>query len=78
MSVRDARGRTWRVKWGDEVTSESFAVSVVWAASYHVEAAYYVAEGRIEGAKDLTRARVRPRGLLIQQRAFRVGRRGRA
>lgn len=57
MSVRDARGRTWRVKWGDEVKSESFAVRLVWAAGYHVEAAYYVAEGRIEGAKELGRAR---------------------
>ena len=57
MSVRDARGRKWRVKWGDEVKSESFAVRVVWAAGYHAEAAYYVAEGRIEGAKELTRAR---------------------
>jgi hypothetical protein len=57
MSVRDARGRTWRVKWGDEVKSESFVVRLVWAAGYHAEAAYYVAEGRIEGAEGLTRAR---------------------
>jgi hypothetical protein len=57
VSVRDARGRVWRVKWGDEVRSETFAVRVVWAAGYHAEAAYFVARGRIEGAKELTRAR---------------------
>ena len=56
VSVRDARGRRWRVKWGDEVRSESFAVRFVWAAGYHAEVAYFVARGRIEGAKGLTRA----------------------
>ncbi len=57
MSVRDARGRTWRVKWGDEVRSETFSSRLAWAAGYHVEKNYFVASGRIEGAKDLTRAR---------------------
>jgi hypothetical protein len=57
MSVRDARGRTWRVKWGDEVRSETFSSRVAWAAGYHVEHNYFVAEGRIDGTKDLTRAR---------------------
>ena len=57
MTVRDARGLRWRVKWGDEVKSETFAVRLAWAAGYHAEAAYYVAEGRIEGATDLGRAR---------------------
>jgi hypothetical protein len=57
LSVRDARGRVWRVKWGDEVRSESFAVRMVWAAGYYVESAYFVPEGEIEGAVELTRAR---------------------
>jgi hypothetical protein len=56
LSARDARGRTWRVKWGDEVRSETFAVRVAWAAGYHVEAAYFVPEGEIEGATGLGRA----------------------
>ena len=56
MSVRDARGRVWRIKWGDEVQSETFASRVAWAAGYHVEQNYYLAEGRIEGAQGLTRA----------------------
>ena len=57
LSVRDARGRTWRVKWGDEVRSETFCVRVAWAAGYHAEHAYFVAAGEIEGATELGRAR---------------------
>ncbi len=57
LSVKDARGRTWRVKWGDEVRSESFAVRLVWAAGYHAEITHFIAEGRIEGVKELGRAK---------------------
>ena len=57
MSVRDAKGRVWRVKWGDEVKSETFCVRLAWAVGYHVETAYYVAEGHIDGAENLGRAR---------------------
>ena len=57
MSVHDARSLRWRVKWGDEVKSETFATRLAWAAGYHVEAAYYVAEGHIHGAENLGRAR---------------------
>jgi hypothetical protein len=57
LSVKDARGRTWRVKWGDEVRSETFAVRLIWAAGYHAETTHFIAEGRIEGVKELGRAR---------------------
>ncbi|HKP71349.1 MAG TPA: hypothetical protein VJT82_00330 [Pyrinomonadaceae bacterium] len=57
LSVRDARGRVWRVKWGDEVQSETFATRLAWAAGYFVEVAYFVPAGHIEGATELTRAR---------------------
>ncbi|HEV7905307.1 MAG TPA: hypothetical protein VGO96_15810 [Pyrinomonadaceae bacterium] len=57
LSVVDARGRTWRVKWGDEVKSETFATRLAWAAGYFVERAHYVAAGVIEGEYELTRAR---------------------
>jgi hypothetical protein len=56
VSVRDARGRKWRVKWGDEVNSETLATRLAWAAGYFVEINYYVGAGRIEGARDLQRA----------------------
>jgi hypothetical protein len=47
VSVRDGRGRRWRIKWGNEVQSENFAVRLVWACGYHAETTYYVAAGTI-------------------------------
>ena len=57
VSVRDARGRSWRIKWGDEVHTETFASRVAWAAGYFVEVNYFVPGGRIDGAETLQRAR---------------------
>ena len=56
VSVRDARGRAWRVKWGNEVHTETFAARLAWAAGYFVEVNYFVPSGRIEGAGTLQRA----------------------
>lgn len=56
VSVRDARNRTWRIKWGDEVQVETLATRLAWAAGYFVETTYFVAEGRVEGVHDLKRA----------------------
>lgn len=56
LSVRDSRGRTWRVKWGDEVRSETFAVRIAWAAGYFAETTHFVPEGRIENLPALNRA----------------------
>jgi hypothetical protein len=57
VSVRDAHGRRWRVKWGDEVRAESFAVRVAQACGYFAPPTYFVPGGRIEGANDLQRSR---------------------
>ena len=57
VSVRDARGRTWRVKWGEEVHTETFAARLAWAAGYFVEVNYFVPGGSIEQADGLQRAR---------------------
>jgi hypothetical protein len=56
VSVRDARGRAWRVKWGDEVQVEALATRLAWAAGYFVETTYYVGEGRVDGVRELQRA----------------------
>jgi hypothetical protein len=56
VSVRDARGLEWRVKWGDEVNSETLATRLAWAAGYFAETTYYVDSGRIEDVGDLQRA----------------------
>ena len=58
LSVRDARDRRWRVKWGDEVNSETFAVRIAWACGYFAETTHYIARGTIGGARDLQRAAV--------------------
>lgn len=57
VSVRDARDRLWRVKWGSEVRSENFAIRLAWACGYFAETTYFVAEGTIAGASGLQRAR---------------------
>src|SRR6476620_3061275 len=48
VSVRDAADRRWRVKWGNEVRSENFAVRLVWACGYFAETTYFVEDGAIE------------------------------
>jgi hypothetical protein len=65
VSVTDARGRRWRVKWGDEVRSEAFAVRLVWACGYFAEVTYFVPSGLIDGACDLGRAAAH-----LENRAF--------
>jgi hypothetical protein len=56
VSVSDARRRRWRVKWGNEVRAENFAVRLVWACGYHAETTYFIATGAIAGAHGLQRA----------------------
>jgi hypothetical protein len=72
LSVRDARGRRWRAKWGPEARVETFAVRFAWACGYFAEITHLVASGRIEGAPD-TRTRTRdcveaPHGTFIDAR----------
>ena len=56
VSVRDAAGRVWDVKFGEEVHSEVAANRIVWALGYFVEPQYYVGSGTIRGAAGLKRA----------------------
>jgi hypothetical protein len=57
VSVRDGRGRVWRVKWGQEVRCETFAVRVASSCGYFAEETHFVAAGTIAGADRLQRAR---------------------
>ena len=57
VRVRDASGREWIAKWGEEVCAESFASRIAAAAGYFVRTAIFVPEGRIEGVRDLNRAK---------------------
>jgi hypothetical protein len=56
VSVRDGRGRLWRVKWGHEARPEAFAVRLAWACGYFAEITHFIAAGRIAGADGLARA----------------------
>jgi hypothetical protein len=56
VSVRDARGRRWRLKWGDEVQVEALATRLAWAVGYFAEITYYVQHGRVEQVGELKRA----------------------
>jgi hypothetical protein len=56
VSVRDARGRRWRAKWGNEVNAETFAVRLAWACGYFAEVTHFVPSGSVEHAGGLQRA----------------------
>lgn len=70
VTVRDARGAEWIVKFGEEVKSENFASRIAWAAGYFAEPTYFVREGKIEGANDLGRAASAIRGGAFQNARF--------
>jgi hypothetical protein len=57
LSVRDARGRRWRIKWGHEARVEAFAVRLAWACGYFAEITHFVASGVVHNVPDLTRTR---------------------
>ena len=57
VSVRDGQGRLWRVKWGQEVRCETFAVRLASSCGYFAEETHFVGAGTIAGATTLERAR---------------------
>jgi hypothetical protein len=57
VSVRDASGKEWRVKWGQEVHTEVLGTRLAWALGYFAEPTYFVRSGTINGARDLRRAK---------------------
>jgi hypothetical protein len=56
ITVKDARGATWDMKFDEEVHAEVAANRIVWALGYFVEDQYFVREGTVTGATGLTRA----------------------
>ena len=56
VGLRDARGRLWRAKWGDEARPETFAVRFAHACGYFAEVTHFVSSGTIDGATRLARA----------------------
>lgn len=54
--VRDARGLTWNVKFGNEVHTESFCWRVVRACGYFAEPSFFIASGKFENYRPIRRA----------------------
>lgn len=57
IRVRDAAGREWDVKFGEEVHSEIAANRLVWALGYVMEELYYVPSGTVTGTTKLGRTK---------------------
>jgi hypothetical protein len=55
LFVRDANNATWNVKFGFEVHNEAFCWRIVQACGYFAEPSFYVAEGKIEDFRPLSR-----------------------
>src|ERR1044072_645543 len=47
--VDDNKGRSWTVKFGAEVKSETSATRILWAVGYHVDQDYFINRTHIEG-----------------------------
>lgn len=57
LTVKDAKGRTWSVKFGGKVVPESFSSRFVTAVGFLVEPSYFVAKGKLDHPEVLHRAR---------------------
>jgi hypothetical protein len=57
VRVKDANGRSWVIKFGEEASPDVFSTRLAWAVGYWVEPNYFVGDGVISGVRHLTRAR---------------------
>lgn len=56
VRVRDGKGRTWVVKFGEEALPDVFASRLAWAIGYYAEPNYFLAGETLRGAHGLGRA----------------------
>jgi len=70
LTVKDAKGRTWSVKFGGKVIPECFSSRFIVAVGYLAEPSYFVSEGKLQGKLQLRRSRtfVRPDGTFRRAR----------
>jgi len=57
MRVIDARGVAWMVKFGGEVSTQTFAARLAWAVGYFAIPMYFVASGTVQDVGRLKRAK---------------------
>ena len=55
--LRDANGREWAAKFGEEARPDTFCTRLAWAMGYFVETNRFVRQGTMVGAHHLKRAR---------------------
>lgn len=74
VTITDATGTTWDVKFGVEVPAEIASNRILWALGYLVEEMHHVPSGVIQGATGLKRAaeHVGPGGSFTRARFRRV------
>jgi hypothetical protein len=70
LTVTDAKGRTWSVKFGVKVIPECFCSRFVAALGYVTEPSYYLASGKLDDASKLrgTRSFVSNDGTFVRAR----------
>ena len=59
VTVKDARGREWTVKFGSEARPETVSTRIVWAVGYHTDQDYFVRQARIVSKKNIVAHDVR-------------------
>src|SRR5580704_9549334 len=57
VEVSDGAGRNWTVKFGSEVSSDTFAPRLLNALGYAAEPTFFVRSGSIDGVHNLKRAK---------------------
>lgn len=57
INVKDANGRQWCIKFGEEASADTFSTRMAWAMGYYATPTYYVESGTIDGVKALQRAK---------------------
>jgi len=57
VQIKDANGREWMIKFGDEARPDTFCSRLAWALGYYAEPNYFLEGEFIEGANGLQRAR---------------------
>lgn len=72
IRVRDAAGRQWDVKFGEEVHAEIASNRLVWALGYIAEELYYVATGTVTGMTNpgRTKDHIGPGGTFNKARFY--------
>jgi hypothetical protein len=72
ITVKDANGVPWLVKFGEEVKAENFASRIAWVAGYFAAPTYFVSQGKIDGVTSLGRAAAFVKDGMFQDARFQL------